>query len=155
MSSDTDRDLGVGSTYGDTNDPSAAMNTPPGRSEGRVAMRTDQIHYTLQFDVAEDKMAEFEALADEAIAQTRDEPGTLVYRWQIGGAGPSVQLHERFADEAAMGAHLAAATDVFGRLMGVSEVTRFDVHGDISAESTEALEGFGATIYKTWKGYDL
>ena len=118
-------------------------------------MRSDQIHYTLQFDVADGKMDEFEALADEAIAQTKDEPGTLVYRWQQGGSGSSVQLHERFADEAAMGAHLTNATDVFGRLMGVSEVTRFDVHGDISPESTEALEGFGATIYKSWKGYDL
>jgi len=117
-------------------------------------MRTDQIHYTLQFDVADGKMAEFEALADEAITQTRDEPGTLVYRWQMGSPS-TVQLHERFADEAAMGAHLAAATEVFGKLMEVSEVTRFDVHGDISNESTEALEGFGATIYKSWKGYEL
>lgn len=100
-------------------------------------------------------MGEFEALADQAINQTKDEPGTLVYRWQIGANGSSVQLHERFTDEAAMGAHMAAATEVFGKLMEVSEVTRFDVHGDVSAESTEALEGFGATIYRGWKGYDL
>ena len=117
-------------------------------------MRADQIHYTLQFDVADGKQADFEALADQAIAQTKDEPGTLVYRWQIGDSG-AVQLHERFADEAAMGAHLQAAMGVFGKLMEVSEVTRFDVHGDISAESTQALQGFGATIYKGWKGYDL
>ena len=118
-------------------------------------MRTDQIHYTLQFDVADGKMDEFEALADEAIAQTKNEPGTLVYRWQKGDAESSVQLHERFTDEAAMGAHMEAATEIFGRLLEVSQVSHFDVYGDISSESTEALEGFGATIYKSWKGYDL
>ena len=118
-------------------------------------MRTDQIHYTLQFDVPDGNMAAFEALADEAIAQTRDEPDTLVYRWQKGSSGSNVQLHERFTDEAAMGAHMAAATEIFGRLLEVAPMTRFDVHGDLSPESTEALEGFGATIYSGWRGYDL
>ena len=34
-------------------------------------MRTDQIHYTLQFDVPDGNMAAFEALADEAIAHRK------------------------------------------------------------------------------------
>lgn len=120
-------------------------------------MRTDQIHYTLQFDVAEGKMPEFEALADRAVAVVEaDEPGTVSYRWQLGGSGSTVQLHERFVDEAAMGTHLAGpvATEVFPKLMEISEVTRFDVHGDVGAESTEALVNFGASIYGSWKGFD-
>ena len=119
-------------------------------------MRADQVHYTIQFDVAEGKMAEFEDLTQQAIDGSQEEPGTLVYRWQIDESGSSVQLHERFADEAAMGAHMGghAATEIFPKLMEISNVSRFDVHGDISAESTEALKGFGATIFSGWKGFD-
>jgi len=76
--------------------------------------RDDTIHYTLQFDVADGKLEEFAALADEAIAHVQaNEPGTVVYQWTSNGA--SAQLHERFADEAAMMAHGAGptATDVF------------------------------------------
>lgn len=118
-------------------------------------MRNDQIHYTLQFDVAEGKMAEFESYAKEAIDYTEaNEPGTIVYRWQIEGS--KVQLHERFTDEAAMLAHMGgkAATEAFPKLMEVSEVTRFDVHGDVSDEAAEGLLGFGATIFSSWKGFD-
>ena len=120
-------------------------------------MRADQVHYTLQFDVAEGKGPEFASLVDKANAIVQaEEPGTVVYRWQADPSGNSVQLHERFADEAAMGVHMAgpAATEVFPALMEISEVTRFDVHGDVGAESTEALTNFGATIFSSWKGFD-
>jgi quinol monooxygenase YgiN len=60
--------------------------------------RDDTIHYTLQFDVADGKMAGFEAPADEAIAQVQaNEPGTVVFQWNSNGA--KVELHERFADK--------------------------------------------------------
>lgn len=120
-------------------------------------MRNDQIHYTIQFDVAEGKVAEFERLAQEAIDIVEPaEPETLVYRWQIDGSGSRIQLHERFPNEAAMLAHLSgpAATQIFPKLMEISEVSRFDVHGDPSPEAAETLAAFGATTFGTWKGFD-
>ncbi|HUT78100.1 MAG TPA: antibiotic biosynthesis monooxygenase [Polyangia bacterium] len=120
-------------------------------------MRPDQIHYTIQFDVADGKMPEFERLAAKAVAIVKaDEPGTIVYRWQIDATGASVQVHERFVDEAAMGVHLAGpvATEIFPAAMEISAVTRFDVHGDVSAESSTALTNFGAKIFRSWKGFD-
>lgn len=121
-------------------------------------MRNDQSHYTMQFDVAEGKMPEFETLAQEACDLTKaSEPGTLVYRWQIDPSGTRVQLHERFADEAALVAHAngAAASTIFPKLLDISELTRFDVHGNPGADATEVLTGSGATIFKKWKGFDL
>lgn len=117
--------------------------------------RDDTIHYTLQFDVADGKMAEFEALADEAIAYVEaNEPGTVVYQWNQGGA--TIQLHERFADEAAMMTHASgtAATDVFPKLMEISTVSRFDILGDVSDDAKGALEGMGGSVYGSWKGFD-
>ena len=120
-------------------------------------MRDDQIHYTLQFDVADGKMSEFSALAQEACdACEANEAGTLVYRWQIDSSGSRVQLHERFADEAAMLTHLGGpvATGIFPKLMEISDVTRFDAHGDVGAEAAATLAAFGATTFGSWKGFD-
>ena len=120
-------------------------------------MRRDQIHYTIQFDVAEGKMPDFSSLAQEACDTCEaSEPGTLVYRWQIDDSGTRVQLHERFSDEAAMLAHLGGpvATGIFPKLMDISEVTRFDVHGDPSAEALATLTAFGGTTFGQWKGFD-
>jgi quinol monooxygenase YgiN len=120
-------------------------------------MRPDQIHYTLQFDVEDGKLPEFETLTQEACDVCEaSEPGTLVYRWQIDDTKSRVQLHERFADEAAMLAHLSgpAATEIFPKLMAISEVTRFDVHGDPGPAAAETLAAFGATTFGSWKGFD-
>jgi quinol monooxygenase YgiN len=120
-------------------------------------MRQDGIHYTLQFDVSDGKMPEFESLAQEACDSCKaNEPATLVYRWQIDDSGSRVQLHERFTDEAGMMAHLGGpvATEIFPKLMAISEVTRFDVHGNPSASAAETLAAFGATTFGQWKGFD-
>lgn len=120
-------------------------------------MRADAIHYTLQFDVAEGKMPDFETLAQKACDECHaNEPGTLVYRWQIDESGTRVQLHERFADDAAMMVHAngPAATDIFPKLMEISEVTRFDVHGNPGPEAAAKLAEFGAAVYGDWKGFD-
>ncbi len=122
-----------------------------------IAMRADDIHYTLQFDVRDGKMPEFESLVQQACDTCEpDEPGTLVYRWQMNGNGSRVQLHERFSDEAAMLIHLAgpAATEVFPKLMEIADVSRFDVHGDPSSAAAETLAAFGGTVFSQWKGFD-
>ena len=85
-----------------------------------------------------------------------NEPGTLVCRWQIDEADSRVQLHERFTDEATMLSHLAgpAAANIFPKLMELSDVTRFDGHGDPGAAAPETLAAFGATTFGAWKGFD-
>lgn len=120
-------------------------------------MRPDQIYYNIQFDVADGKMPEFEQLAQQACDTCEaDEPGTLVYRWQIDASGSRVQLHERFSDEAAMMVHLGGpvATGIFPKLMEISEVSLFDVHGDPGSEAAATLAAFGATTFGGWKGFD-
>ena len=120
-------------------------------------MRADQIHYTIQFDVGEGKMPEFDGLAQQACDKCEaDEPGTLVYRWQVDESGSRVQLHERFTDEAAMLAHLGGpvATQIFPKLMEIAQVTRFDVHGNPSPQGAETLAAFGGTVFSQWKGFD-
>ena len=118
--------------------------------------REDTIHYTLQLDVAEGKMAEFAALADQAISHCEaNEPGCLVYKWD--GDGQTVRIHERFSDEAAMITHATgpAATEIFPKLLEISElVGSIDVHGDLSPAGMEALVPFGATVHGSWKGFE-
>jgi quinol monooxygenase YgiN len=117
--------------------------------------KSRSVHYTIQFDVTDGNMGEFESLADKAIATVEaDEPDCVAYRWDLNGS--SVRLFERFTDEAAMMAHLggSVATDIFPKLMAIAPVSRFDIHGDVSDEARAALEAFGGTIYTCWKGFD-
>jgi quinol monooxygenase YgiN len=122
-----------------------------------VTLRADSIHYTLQFDINDGKMSDFESLAQKACDTVLDtEPGTITYGWQVDGSGTKVQLHERFDSEASMLAHLGGpvATGIFPELMAISDVTRFDVHGDPSPEAAEVLGNFGGTVFGGWKGFD-
>ena len=117
--------------------------------------RDDLIHYTIQMDVADGKMSEFEALADEAISLVQEtEPECVAYRWDMNGQ--SVRLHERFANEAAMMVHATgpAATEIFPKLLEISNVSSFAVHGDLSEEAQAQLAAFGAEVFPSWKGFD-
>lgn len=117
--------------------------------------REDTIHYTIQMNVAEGKMPEFAALADEAISYCEaNEPGCLVYRWDA--EGNAVRLHERFGDEASMVAHATgpAATEIFPKLLEISELGGIEVHGDLGPEAMEVVGAFGAKVYGSWKGFE-
>ena len=117
--------------------------------------RDSSTHYTMQFDVLDGKMGEFEALADEAVARVEaDEPGCVAFRWDSSGS--SVRRHARFADAAAMMAHLGnpAALEMFPKLMAIAALSNFDVHGDVSDEAKTRIESFNGAVYSSWKGFN-
>ena len=117
--------------------------------------RDSSTHYSMQFDVIDGKMGEFEALADEAIARVEaNEPGCVTFRWDSNGS--SVRRHARFTDAAAMMGHLGspAALEMFPKLMAIAALNSFDVHGDVGDEAKARIESFKGTVYGSWKGFD-
>jgi hypothetical protein len=88
------------------------------------------------------------------IESTQAESGALIYEWSIGEEGGSVHSYERYADSAAVLAHLAAFGAKFAqRLLGAVDVTRFVVYGSPNGEVREALSAFGPTYMTPLGGF--
>jgi quinol monooxygenase YgiN len=86
------------------------------------------------------------ALMEEMVASTRAEPGALGYIWFVGEENRTVALYERYADSAAVVAHLATFGERFApRFLAAMAPTRLTVFGDPSEEARQALAGLTPT----------
>ena len=107
---------------------------------------SDCIEWLLELDIAEGKLDDLKALAEEMVAATRaDEPGALVYEYYIDPDGTRCNVVERYADSAAAMVHLGNFGAKFAdRFLAILTPVRFQVHGPASDELRAALSGFGA-----------
>jgi quinol monooxygenase YgiN len=86
------------------------------------------------------------ALMEEMVASTRAEPGALGYAWFVGEENRTVALYERYADSAAVLAHMATFGERFApRFLAAMAPSRLTVFGDPSEEARQALDGLNPT----------
>jgi quinol monooxygenase YgiN len=113
-----------------------------------------QVSWLLEVAVKPGQLEPFRALMEEMVASTRAESGALGYEWFIGDDGSVVHLAERYADSAAILAHLATFGETFaGRFLASVEPTRFTVMGSPSDEVRAALSGLGPTYLQPFGGF--
>jgi quinol monooxygenase YgiN len=110
---------------------------------------TDQGHevaWLLELVVNPNQFDAVWALMEEMVASTRDEPGALGYAWFVGEENRTVALYERYADSAAVLAHLATFGERFApRFFAAMAPSRLTVFGDPSEEARQALAGLNPT----------
>jgi quinol monooxygenase YgiN len=110
---------------------------------------TDQGHevaWLLELAVNPDQFDAVWALMEEMVASTRAEPGALGYAWFVGEENRTVALYERYADSAAVLAHMATFGERFApRFLAAMAPSRLTVFGDPSEEARQALAGFNPT----------
>ena len=73
----------------------------------------------------------------------RDEPRTLQCQWFFHEGEDKWYLTEVFADSDAFMLHLENTSSQLGELFGISEVTRFEVFGDLSHSARAVIASFG------------
>jgi quinol monooxygenase YgiN len=114
------------------------------------------IHWVAQLTIAEGKLADFKARAQETIASVRaNEPGALAYEWHISEDGRICNVDEWYADTEAALAHVRgeAVTENLPRLLEVSAFTALWVYTGIAdPELRGALTAFGAVFTDRWSG---
>ena len=114
------------------------------------------IHWVAQLTVAEGKLHEFKAKAEETIASVMaNEPGALAYDWHISEDGRLCNVDEWYADVGAALAHVRgeAVTVKLPKLLEVSEFTALWIYTGIAdPELREALTAFGAVFTDRWSG---
>lgn len=112
------------------------------------------VSWNLELDVGEGRLDDFRALMEEMVESTRGEAGALVYEWFIDADGSVCHIYERYADSAAVLAHLGTFASTFAeRFLDCVQPTRLHVYGDPSEEAREALDGFGAVYLAPFGGF--
>jgi quinol monooxygenase YgiN len=106
-----------------------------------------EVAWLLELAVNPGQFDAVSALMEEMVASTRAEPGALGYAWFVGEENRTVALYERYADSAAVLAHLATFGERFApRFLDSMTPTRLTVFGDPSEEARQALAGFSPTF---------
>src|SRR5436305_1076904 len=103
-------------------------------------MATD-ISWLLELSLKPEREAEFTVLRNEMVAATSaNEAGTLSYEWSLSADGATCHIFERYADSAAVLAHLRAFGEKFaGRFLDLLTPVRCVVYGSPSPEVKEGL----------------
>lgn len=73
------------------------------------------------------RISALRALCEQAVEQTRAEPGCLYYGFSFDG--DEVHCREAYANADAVLTHLGNIAPVIGKMFEVSDMTRLEVHG--------------------------
>ena len=79
------------------------------------------------FEVVEGKLDEFKSLGEKFVARTRSEPGCVNYAFSF--SGQAAHCREGYVNADAVLAHLANVDAVLKQALGISKITRLEVHG--------------------------
>jgi quinol monooxygenase YgiN len=115
----------------------------------------DTISWNLRLQIADGKLDDVKALADEMSEATRlHEPGALAYEWFITDDGTQCHINERYVDDGATMTHLGNFGSKFaGRFMEILTPISFDVYGTASDAVREGLAGLGAVHVQQVSGF--
>jgi len=92
-----------------------------------VATRDTCCSIVPYFKVHDGRLAEFRALCERLVEETRAEPGCLYYGFSFDG--DEVHCREAYADAAAMLAHMDHVGALIGEALEMAALARLEVHG--------------------------
>ena len=117
-------------------------------------MNADQIHFIIDFAIADGKFDDFSAALKLMTERTAKEPGALAYEWFLSDDQRRCRLMETYADVNAMKEHLSGTVvqELVPKLLALAKISRFEVYGAPDAQSAVALKSFGAEIFRCWSG---
>jgi quinol monooxygenase YgiN len=112
------------------------------------------IQYTIEWSLKPGAGTAFKALATGAIDAVREnEQGTTGYQWYFNEDGSKCYLSEWFSDSGALLQHLGNVGPVLPQFFEHSEITRFEVLGDLSPEARKAVAELNAEVHGFWGGF--
>jgi quinol monooxygenase YgiN len=116
---------------------------------------SDAIHWVLEVAVKPGQGENFKALVqDMAKATQANEPGVLIYEWNLAADGTTCQIYERYKDSAAILTHLENFGKNFaGRFFDVVAPTKFYVYGTPNEEAKKGLAVLGPVYFKQVGGF--
>ena len=116
---------------------------------------SENIFWVLELTVRDSDNDDMTRLMNDMVEATQaSESGALNYEWHLSDDRKTCRIYERYADAAAVMAHLEAFGDKFAdRFMSVFEPRRFNVFGKADGAVRAALTGMGAEFNETVGGF--
>ena len=112
------------------------------------------VQYLIEWSMKPDGQEKFKALGKAAIDSVRSgEPGTTGYQWYFDASGEKCYLNESFDSSESLLTHLENIGPVLPKFLEVSDITRFEVFGDLSADALAAVSGLQAVVHTNWDGF--
>jgi quinol monooxygenase YgiN len=112
-----------------------------------------QISWLLEAEILPGKLEDFRAVARDLIANTKPEPGALDYEWSLGPDNKTAHIFERYADSAAVLAHVQGFGAFAERFLGACRPVRFSVYGKPSAKVKAAIGDLGPVYFSELGGF--
>ena len=113
-----------------------------------------QVSWLSQCAVKEGQLDALRELMGEMVAATSDEPGALSYEWFISDDDTTLHLYEKYADSAAVVAHMKAFGETWaGRFMGCLNIQGVTVYGYPDDAAQRALAPMGGKRLAPWGGF--
>ena len=112
------------------------------------------VHFVVDLTINDGQLASFQAIAQEMIARTREEPGSLAYEWFMSADQRHCRVFETYRDADAVNAHLNgfAVQELIPKLVQYMKMDHFEVYGDPGPKAAASLTSFGAEIFSLWQG---
>lgn len=119
-------------------------------------MATDRIRLLVDFEIHEGKLDEFAAVAQQMVAVSEQEPGTLAYHFVLSADRKRSRLVEGYTDMAAIAAHFdgPAVTQFVPQLIQFATPVRMEVYGYPGPHVTALAAAFGAEVFTALHGFD-
>jgi quinol monooxygenase YgiN len=124
--------------------------------EEDFGMSKQRVYLAVDLTINEGKRDAFEGIAQEMVAGSQREPGTVGYEWFLSADRKRCRLIETYTDAAAVLAHFKGPVvqELVPKLLGTASVAGFEVYGDPGPKASEMLAGFGAEIFEFQHGLD-
>jgi len=118
-------------------------------------MSSQRVYVLVELTIHDGKFDAFQKVAEQMIADTPKEPGTLGYEWHLSADRRRCRILETYADANSLLAHFKGPVvqQLVPKLLEWSTVDRSEVYGDPGAEAAAMLTGFGAGIFDRWQGF--
>jgi quinol monooxygenase YgiN len=121
----------------------------------KPAVGSEEIYWVITVDVLSGRMDAFKQIVSQLVAATKEEPGTLEYKFNISADQNTVDVFERYRDSDAVVAHVS---QTFGpkfseAFLAIANPTRFTVYGTPNLEVKKVLAGFNPIYMSPLDGF--
>ena len=119
-------------------------------------MMATEVSWMLELSLTPGHEPEFTVLMTEMVAATSaNEAGALSYEWSLSTDGTTCHVFERYADSAAVLAHLVTFGEKFaGRFLEMLTPVRCVVYGSPSPQVKEGLAGLNPVYMRPVGGFN-
>jgi quinol monooxygenase YgiN len=114
---------------------------------------SEQIYWLLEVAIHPGKLEDFRTVANDLIAKTESEPGTLGYEWNLSEDHTTCHIYERYWNAEALLTHVQSFGAFATRFMAACHPTRFHVYGPANDAVKAALADLNPVYFSDLGGF--